>query len=119
MDEVYTILELAERVVKTARKLGINVKIQNLQNPRIEKEEHYYEVDHEHLRKLGFKPIRALGETLDIMLKDLSKYKDRVLEKSQAILPKTPGTDLLSMMLLKPIHPFQIFKQNQFLNAHT
>ena len=52
LDEVYTILELAERVVKTARKLGINVKIQNLQNPRIEKEEHYYEVDHEHLRKL-------------------------------------------------------------------
>jgi UDP-sulfoquinovose synthase len=89
LDEVYTIVELAERVVKAARKLGMNVKIQNLQNPRIEKEEHYYEVDHEHLRKLGFKPIRTLGETLDIMLKDLSKYKDRVLEKSQVILPKT------------------------------
>ena len=89
LDEVYTIVELAERVVKAARKLGMDVKIQNLQNPRIEKEEHYYEVDHEHLRKLGFKPIRTLGETLDMMLKDLSKYKDRVLEKSQAILPKT------------------------------
>ena len=37
LDEVYTILELAERVVKTARKLGINVKIQNLQNPRMRK----------------------------------------------------------------------------------
>jgi UDP-sulfoquinovose synthase len=89
LDEVYSIAELAERVVKSARKLGIDVKIKNLQNPRIEKEQHYYKVDHERLRKLGFNPIRTLEETLAIMLKDLSKYRYRVLEKSEVILPKT------------------------------
>jgi UDP-sulfoquinovose synthase len=89
LDEVYGIAELAERVVKVAKVLKIDVKIKNVQNPRTEKEEHYYKVDHEHLRKLGFKPTRTLEETLVVMLKDLSKYRDRVLEKSDAILPKT------------------------------
>jgi UDP-sulfoquinovose synthase len=89
LDEVYSIIELAERVVKASNKQGIDVRIRNVENPRIEKEEHYYNVDHEHLRKLGFKPTRNIEETLEIMLRDLSKYKDRVLEKAQAILPKT------------------------------
>jgi UDP-sulfoquinovose synthase len=89
LDEVYSIAELAEMVVKAARKLGIDAKIKNLQNPRIEKEQHYYQVDHERLRKLGFNPIRTIEETLAIMLKDLSKYRDRVLEKSEVITPKT------------------------------
>jgi UDP-sulfoquinovose synthase len=89
LDEVYGISELAEKVVKVAKNLGIDVKIKNIQNPRMEKEEHYYKVDHEHLRKLGFNPTRTIEESLKIMLKDLSKYKDRILEKSEAILPKT------------------------------
>ena len=89
LDEVYSIGELAEKVVKVASKLGIEAKIQNVENPRTEKAEHYYKVDNENLKKLGFKPTRTLEETAEIMLKDLSKHKDRILEKSQAILPKT------------------------------
>jgi UDP-sulfoquinovose synthase len=89
LDEVYGITELAQKVVKAAKNLEIDVRIRNVQNPRMEKEEHYYKVDHEHLRKLGFNPTRTIEETLRIMLKDLSKYKDRILEKSEAILPKT------------------------------
>ena len=119
LDEVYTIVELAERVVKAARKLGMNVKIQNLQNPRIEKEEHYYEVDHEHLRKLGFKPIRTLGETLDMMLKDLSKYKDRVLEKSQVILPKTTWHRSLPNDVAEAYSPVSNIQTESIPQAHT
>src|SRR5919201_4244460 len=37
LDEVYGIGELAEKVVTAARKLGIDVKIKNVENPRIEK----------------------------------------------------------------------------------
>ncbi len=89
LDQVYSIAELADRVVNVAKKLGMDVKIKNLQNPRVEKEGHYYKVDHERLRKLGFKPTRTVEETIQIMLKDLSTYKDRVVEKSDVILPKT------------------------------
>jgi UDP-sulfoquinovose synthase len=88
LDEVYSIDELAEKVVTIAKKLRIDAKIKYLQNPRIEKEEHYYKVEHEHLRKLGFKPTRRIDETLEIMIKDLSKHKDRILDKSKVIPPK-------------------------------
>jgi UDP-sulfoquinovose synthase len=88
LDEVYSIDELAEKVVTIAKKLRIDAKIKYLQNPRIEKEEHYYKVEHEHLRKLGFKPTRRIEETLEIMIKDLSKHKDRILDKSKVIPPK-------------------------------
>jgi UDP-sulfoquinovose synthase len=87
LDEVYSIDELAEKVVTVAKKLRIDAKIKYLQNPRIEKEGHYYKVEHEHLRKLGFKPTRRIEETLEIMIKDLSKHKDRILEKSKVIAP--------------------------------
>ena len=89
LDEVYSIGELAEKVAKVAHKLGMEAKIQNVENPRTEKAEHYYKVDSENLKKLGFKPTRTLEETAEIMLKDLSKHKNRILEKSEAILPKT------------------------------
>ena len=89
LDEVYSIGELAEKVAKVANKLGMEAKIQNVENPRTEKAEHYYKVDNENLKKLGFKPTRTLEETAEIMLKDLSKHKNRILEKSEAILPKT------------------------------
>jgi UDP-sulfoquinovose synthase len=105
LDEVYIIAELAERVVTAARKLGIDVKIKNLQNPRIEKEEHYYKVDHAHLRKLGFKPTRTIEETLSVMLKDLSKCRDRILEKSEAILPKTTWHTSLANDVAKTSFP--------------
>jgi UDP-sulfoquinovose synthase len=89
LDEVYSIGELAEKVAKVANKFGMEAKITNVENPRTEKAEHYYKVDSENLKKLGFKPTRTLEETAEIMLKDLSKHKDRILEKSEAILPKT------------------------------
>jgi UDP-sulfoquinovose synthase len=89
LDEVHSISELAEIVATVAKKLGIDTEIKNLENPRTEKAEHYYKVDNENLKKLGFKPTRKIQETVEIMLKDLSKHKDRILEKREAILPKT------------------------------
>ena len=105
LDEVYSIGELAEKVVNVAKKLGIEAKIQNVENPRTEKAEHYYKVDNENLKKLGFKPTRTLEETAEIMLKDLSKHKDRILEKSEAILPKTKWYADAAKHLAEPPSP--------------
>jgi UDP-sulfoquinovose synthase len=89
LDEVYGITELAEYVINVAKKFHLDVKIQSVTNPRKEKEEHYYKVEHEHLRNLGFRPTRKITETIDIILRDLLKYKDRISEKWEAIIPKT------------------------------
>jgi len=88
-DEVYNITELAEKVKKVGNKLGINTEIEHIKNPRIEEENvRYYNPIHEKLYKLGFKPKHTLEEELETMLGDLTKYKRRLVEKKDKILPK-------------------------------
>jgi UDP-sulfoquinovose synthase len=119
LDEVYSIAELAERVVRAAKKLGIDINVKNLPNPRMEKEVHYYKVDHEHLRKLGFNPTRRIEETLDIMIKDLFKYRDRVLEKSEAILPKTTWDGALAKDAVETSSAVSDIQTGSVPQAHT
>ncbi|MDH5267094.1 MAG: UDP-sulfoquinovose synthase [Candidatus Bathyarchaeota archaeon] len=86
-DETYSINGLAKKVQKIGKKLGYDVKIKNPENPRVEAEKHYYNPDHEKLYKLGFKPVHPLEEELEIMFKDLEKFKDRILAKKERIMP--------------------------------
>ena len=65
----------------------VDVKIEHPENPRVEAEEHYYNPDHENLYKLGFKPTYTLERELEMMLKDLEKYKDRISVKKSRIMP--------------------------------
>jgi UDP-sulfoquinovose synthase len=86
-EEVYNVTELALKVQKTGNELGLNVDVRNLENPRKEKEEHYYNPDHKHLLDLGYKPTHDVEQELRIMLKDLMKYKERILEKKEVLIP--------------------------------
>jgi len=86
-DETYSVNELADHVVKVSGELGIDAKVWNIENPRIEAEEHYYNPDHENLYKLGFKPTHSLDQELKITLSKLMKYKDRIEAKRDRILP--------------------------------
>jgi len=88
-DEVYNITELAEKVKKVGNKLGFKIEIQHIENPRIEEENvGYYNPINEKLYKLGFKPKHTLEEELNGVLTDLTKYKHRLIEKKDKILPK-------------------------------
>ncbi len=89
LEEVYDLTELAEVVKIAASEFGIEATISNLTNPRKEAEDHFYEVDHEKLPKLGFKPVRTILEELDIMFDDLIPFKDRIEERKDLIKPKT------------------------------
>jgi len=86
-DETYSVNELAEKVLKVGKKLGYDVKVKHPENPRVEAEEHYYNPDHEGLYKLGFKPIHPLEKELEIMFKDLERFRDRILRKKDRIMP--------------------------------
>jgi len=85
-DDQYSIMELAERVSKIGNSKGLNTEIKNFDNPRMEKEKHYYKADHQKLRDLGFKPTRKIEDELDIMLDDLIPYRKRILEKKDSIV---------------------------------
>ena len=87
-DETYSVNTLAQAVVEAAGKLGIDAKIWNIENPRIEAEEHYYNPDHETLYGLGFKPTRQLNEELTLTIQELSKWRTRIEAKKESIIPK-------------------------------
>ena len=87
-DESYSCNDIANRVQKIAKDLGILSDIKHISNPRVEKEVHYYNPEHEKLYKLGWKPTKTLNEEMKIMLEDLSQFKERINHYRHKILPK-------------------------------
>lgn len=87
-EEVYNLTELAKKVRRVGKKLGLDVTIHNYENPRAEAERHYYNPDHQHLLDLGYKPTHNMEAELEIMLTDLMKYKDRIKKKKKVLVPK-------------------------------
>ncbi len=85
-DEQYNVLDLANRVQAIGNKKGLDIDVQRFENPRVEKEDHYYKADHEQLKKLGFKATRHIDDEIGIMIDDLIEQKDRILEKKDAII---------------------------------
>lgn len=86
-EEVYDITELAEKVQKVGNSMDLNVEIRNLQNPRKELEEHYFNPDHQHLLDLGYQPTHDMEKELKIMLSDLIKCRDRIEARKEALIP--------------------------------
>ncbi|MFG1945659.1 NAD-dependent epimerase/dehydratase family protein [Nonomuraea sp. NPDC048826] len=75
MTESLSVAEIAETV---ARSFPDDVVVDHLDNPRVEKEEHYYKVVHSGLVELGLEP-HLLSDTLITSLFDVAKrYADRV-----------------------------------------
>ena len=85
--EVYNTTELAQMVEKVGKGLGLKVTIRNLENPRKEMEEHYFNPDHQKLLDLGYKPTHTLEQELKIMLNDLMKYRSRIDARKEALIP--------------------------------
>lgn len=76
--EVFSVNELAERVVKVGRKLGYRAEISHRENPRKEKEEHYYNPKYTGLLELGLEPNYLTDEVLEALFAKLEKYKHAI-----------------------------------------
>jgi len=89
---LYKLKDVADTVAFVGKeKFGLNVKIQRLENPRIEAEKHPYEVVSQKLSKLGFTPKVTLEKEITRIFELLTKpeIKKRIEEKQHLILPKT------------------------------
>jgi UDP-sulfoquinovose synthase len=86
-EEVYDLTELARKVQKVGERLGLDVEVRNVENPRMELEEHYYRPDHRHLLDLGYKPTRDMETEIEIILQDLLKYRLRIEARAHALTP--------------------------------
>jgi UDP-sulfoquinovose synthase len=84
--EQFSVMELAEIVQRAGKEHGLDVRIEPIENPRIELEEHYYNAKHTKLLDLGLEP-HFLSETLvESMFGMIEQHKDRVI--AGAILPR-------------------------------
>jgi UDP-sulfoquinovose synthase len=96
--EQFTVMELADLVKRSAFELGLEVSIEHLDNPRTEKEDHYYNAVHTKLLDLGLEPTYLGEELVGSMLKTIVRHKDRVIE--HAIKPKTRWRPLVEPRVL-------------------
>jgi UDP-sulfoquinovose synthase len=76
--EQFKVGELAERVFEAAGKVGLKPEVRHIENPRVEKEEHYYNAKHTKLADLGLKPHLLSESLLDSLLSIVVRYQSRV-----------------------------------------
>jgi UDP-sulfoquinovose synthase len=84
--EQFSVAQLADLVVEASAKLGITAKVENLSNPRIEAEDHYYNATHTALLDLGLEPHFLSDSLLDSLVNIAIEYRDRV--EPELILPR-------------------------------
>ena len=84
--EQFSVLELAHMVRIAGDRLGLNVTIDHLPDPRVEAEEHYYNAKHTKLAELGLKPHLLSESLLDSLVNIAMQHRDRV--DSNLLMPR-------------------------------
>lgn len=87
--ETYSIRGLADTVQQAALTLGLKVGVAPVENPRvaIEREDHHYAPDHQHLCDLGYQATTDVTAEVRRMLEDLLPHRDRMAAHQDALLP--------------------------------
>ncbi|MFC1816373.1 NAD-dependent epimerase/dehydratase family protein [Thermodesulfobacteriota bacterium] len=76
--ETFSANELAEKVQTVGKTLGYDVKINHLENPRKEAEEHYYNPIYQGLIDIGVTPHYLTDEVLAGMFHIVESYQDNI-----------------------------------------
>jgi len=78
LTEVFSVNELAGRISDVGIRLGYDVKIKNIENPRVELEDHYYNPQSTGLMDLGLKPHYLNDEIIEGFFEVAARYKDNI-----------------------------------------
>jgi UDP-sulfoquinovose synthase len=76
--ETFSVNKLAEQVKIVGEKLGFDIKIDHIENPRKEREKHYYNPVYTGLLKLGLKPHYLNYEIIQQIFSIVEKYKENI-----------------------------------------
>lgn len=76
--ELFSVGDLAAMVQNAGKSMGLKVEVNNLDNPRVEKEEHYFNAKNTNLLSLGLQPHYLSEALLDSLLNFAIKYQNRV-----------------------------------------
>ena len=76
--EQFSVKDLASKVLEAAARSGVEASIVNLDNPRVELEEHYYNAKHTALVDLGLEPVFLTEEVIDKMFASVLDKKEEI-----------------------------------------
>lgn len=80
--ELFTVNQIADWVVKTGKNIGYQVSVRPIANPRVEKEEHYYNPTYTGLKGLGLKPTLMSEEVLGSIFEKVGAYQTTISRNS-------------------------------------
>ena len=86
LTETFTVTELAERVQAAGAAMGLDVAIRSIDNPRKEREDHYYNPVYSGLLELGLQPHYMTEDVLCAMLERIQRGRDRI--ETARIMPR-------------------------------
>jgi len=84
--EQFSVNELAEKVERVGNANGLNVEVKNIDNPRKEREEHYYNPAHSGLTELGLEPNHLTDDVVADMLDTVKRYSNRI--DTRKVMPR-------------------------------
>lgn len=76
--ETFSVNTLANLIAQVGKERGFNVRIESIENPRVEKEQHYYNPTYSGLQKLGLKPHYLTAEELHTIFATVEQYKENI-----------------------------------------
>ena len=76
--ETFSVNQLADMVQRVGKNLGYDVEVKNLENPRKEAEEHYYNPTYQGLIEIGVKPHYLTDQVLEGMFRVVEKHKGNI-----------------------------------------
>lgn len=76
--ETFSVNDLAAKVINAGTGLGYDVKLEHMENPRKEKERHYYNPQYTGLMDLGLQPHYLTDDVLRGIFMTVEKHKDNV-----------------------------------------
>lgn len=76
--EVFSVADLAQKVKETGESLGFAVAIERVENPRVEKEAHYYNPKNSGLTALGLKHHPLTHEVIAAMSKKIIAHREHI-----------------------------------------
>ena len=79
--ETFSVNTLAQRVAHVGGTLGLDVTINNVDNPRKELEEHYYNPAHRGLSELGLIPNLLTDDVIAGMLEQVLRQRGNIVER--------------------------------------
>jgi UDP-sulfoquinovose synthase len=84
--ETFSVNQLAAKVRDVGARMGLKVAIKNIDNPRKEMEQHYYNPAHRGLAELGLEPNLMTDEVVAGMIEQVLRQRNRIVV--ERILPR-------------------------------